>query len=89
MSTNEQQYDEQLRVLQERFPQAPNGKLIRLLQRHGGDVDQVRNKIYSIAREYLSCGGMEVAWCISIYIHQRKRKILFTFKIKLYTLLNL
>jgi hypothetical protein len=40
MSTN-QQYDEQLRVLQESFPQAPQGKLIRLLQRFSGDVDQV------------------------------------------------
>jgi hypothetical protein len=70
MSTNEQQYDEQIRVL----PEAPNGKLLRLLQRHGGDVDQVRFKIYSTAREYLSCGGMEVVWCISTYIHQRKKK---------------
>ncbi|CAF2397742.1 unnamed protein product [Rotaria sp. Silwood2] len=42
MTTNQQEYAEQLRVLQERFPQEPNDKLVRLLQRHGGDVDQVR-----------------------------------------------
>jgi len=41
MATNEQQYDQQLRVLLERFPQASADKLIRLLRRHGGDVDQV------------------------------------------------
>ena len=40
-TTNEQQYGEQLRVLQERFPQASQEKLIRLLQRCYGDVDQV------------------------------------------------
>lgn len=40
-TTNEQQYDEQVRVLQERFPQAPNGRLVLLLKRFHGDVDQV------------------------------------------------
>lgn len=40
-TNNEQQYAEQLRVLQERFPQAPNEKLIRLLKRFSGDADQV------------------------------------------------
>ena len=43
MSTNEQQqHDEQLHILQERFPQAPTGKLIRLLRRHDGNIDQVQ-----------------------------------------------
>ncbi|CAF0826681.1 unnamed protein product [Rotaria sp. Silwood1] len=42
MATNQQQYAEQLRILQERFAQEPIDKLIRLLQRHAGDVDQVR-----------------------------------------------
>ncbi len=53
MATNEQQYNEQLRVLQESFPQASKEKLILLLRRRGGDVDQVRFlnfKIYCIAR---------------------------------------
>ena len=40
-SNNQQQYDEQLRVLQERFPQAPQEKLTRLLRRSNGDVDEV------------------------------------------------
>ncbi|CAF5122450.1 unnamed protein product, partial [Rotaria sp. Silwood1] len=40
MATNQQQYAEQLRILQERFAQEPIDKLIRLLQRHAGDVDQ-------------------------------------------------
>ena len=40
-TNNEQQYDEQVRVLQERFPQAPQEKLTRLLRRFHGDVDQV------------------------------------------------
>ncbi|CAF1280086.1 unnamed protein product [Rotaria sordida] len=42
MATNVQEYTEQLRVLQERFPQEPTNRLTRLLQRHNGDVDQVR-----------------------------------------------
>jgi hypothetical protein len=41
MSTNEQQYDEQLRVLQQSFPQESVEKLTRLLRRFHGDVDQV------------------------------------------------
>ncbi|CAF3715227.1 unnamed protein product [Rotaria sp. Silwood1] len=41
MDTNQQQYDEQLQILQERYPQTSKDKLIRLLQRHNKDVDQV------------------------------------------------
>ena len=43
-TNNEQQYAEQLRVLQERFPQATNEKLMYLLKRFNGDADQVRLK---------------------------------------------
>ncbi len=52
-NTNAQQYDEQLHVLQESFPQAPQRKLVILLRRHDGNVDQVRFsyfKIYYTAR---------------------------------------
>ena len=41
MSTDEQQYDAHVAVLQERFPQQPKEKLLRLLRRSNGDVDQV------------------------------------------------
>ena len=41
MATNEQQYEEQLHDLKEQFPQAAAEKLIRLLRKHGGDIDQV------------------------------------------------
>ncbi len=40
-TSNEQQYEEQLHVLEERFPQASKEKLIYLLRRFNGDVDQV------------------------------------------------
>ncbi|CAF3685847.1 unnamed protein product [Rotaria sp. Silwood1] len=50
MATNQQEYDEQLRVLQEHFPQESKNRLIRLLQRHNGDVDQVRARL--IRREH-------------------------------------
>ncbi len=50
MSTNEQQqqqqYDEQLQIIKESFPQAHKGKLILLLRRHDGDVDKVCFEIY-------------------------------------------
>jgi hypothetical protein len=52
-NTNVQQYDEQLHVLQETFPQAPERKLVLLLRRHDGNVEQVRFlyfKIYYTAR---------------------------------------
>ena len=45
-TSNQQQFDEQVRVLQERFPQAPQRKLILLLRRSNGDVDQVRFSIF-------------------------------------------
>ena len=38
----QQQYNEQLRVLHESFPQAPQHKLVILLRRHDGDIEQVR-----------------------------------------------
>lgn len=41
MSTSEAQYNEQVRVLKERFPQADDKKLNRLLQRHDGNVEKV------------------------------------------------
>jgi hypothetical protein len=41
MASSQEQYDEQMRVLQERFPQESTNKLQRLLQRYNGDVDQV------------------------------------------------
>ena len=41
MTSNQQTYDEQVRVLQERFPRASTKQLTRLLQKHAGDVDQV------------------------------------------------
>ncbi|CAF2867991.1 unnamed protein product [Rotaria sp. Silwood2] len=50
MTTNQQEYDEQLCVLQERFPQESKDKLMRLLQRHNGDIDQVRAHL--VQREY-------------------------------------
>lgn len=40
-TNNDQQYSEQLRVLQERFPQATTEKLTYLLKRFNGDADQV------------------------------------------------
>jgi hypothetical protein len=45
MATNQQQqqqHDEQLHVLQESFPQASQHKLVFLLRRHDGNVEQVR-----------------------------------------------
>ncbi|CAF4090404.1 unnamed protein product, partial [Rotaria sp. Silwood1] len=50
MATNQQEYDEQLPVLQERFPQESKDKIIRLLQRHNGNVDQIRARL--VQREY-------------------------------------
>ncbi|CAF1204306.1 unnamed protein product [Rotaria sordida] len=50
MTTNQQEYDEQLHVLQEHFPQESKNKLIHLLQRHNGDIDQVRARL--IRREH-------------------------------------
>lgn len=47
-TSNEQQYDEQVRVLQERFPEEPNEKLVRLLRRFHGDVDQVCLKLLNL-----------------------------------------
>lgn len=41
MATNQTQYDDQLHVLQESFPQAPTKKLVILLRRHDGNVDKV------------------------------------------------
>ena len=46
MTSNQPTYDEQVRTLQEHFPQASKEKLTRLLQRHGGDVDQVRKFLF-------------------------------------------
>ncbi|CAF3661644.1 unnamed protein product [Rotaria socialis] len=43
MASNQQTYDEQVRVLQERFPHASTNHLIRLLQKHAGDIDQPAN----------------------------------------------
>ncbi|CAF3735908.1 unnamed protein product [Rotaria socialis] len=45
MASNQQTYDEQVRVLQERFPHASTNHLIRLLQKHAGDIDQVRARL--------------------------------------------
>jgi hypothetical protein len=45
-TTNDQQYAEQLNVLQAAFPQAPTEKLIRLLRRFNGDAEQVRYLFY-------------------------------------------
>ncbi|CAF1198388.1 unnamed protein product [Rotaria sp. Silwood1] len=50
MVTNQQEYDEKLLVLQERFPQESKDKIIRLLQRHNGNIDQVRARL--VQREY-------------------------------------
>lgn len=41
MAANQQQYAEQLQLLQERFPQESAHKLLHLLRRHDGDVHQV------------------------------------------------
>ncbi|CAF4408342.1 unnamed protein product, partial [Rotaria socialis] len=45
MASNQQTYDEQVRVLQERFPRASTKHLTRLLQKHAGDIDQVRARL--------------------------------------------
>jgi hypothetical protein len=42
MASNQQQYVEQLQLLQERFPQESPQKLSRFLERYNGDVHQVR-----------------------------------------------
>jgi hypothetical protein len=41
MASNQQQYAEQLQLLQERFPEESTHKLLRLLERYNGDVHQV------------------------------------------------
>ncbi|UJR21603.1 hypothetical protein I4U23_024685 [Adineta vaga] len=42
MASNQQQYDEQLKLLQERFPTESRHALLRQLEKNNGDVDQVR-----------------------------------------------
>ena len=43
MATNQQQeYTEQLQLLRERYPNERKHKLLHLLQKHDGSVDQVR-----------------------------------------------
>jgi hypothetical protein len=41
MASNQQQYDEQLRFLQECYPQESKHNLLRLLRKYDSDVDQV------------------------------------------------
>jgi len=41
MASNQQQYTEQLQLLQERFPQESRHKLSHLLRKQDGDVNQV------------------------------------------------
>jgi hypothetical protein len=41
MASNQQQNNEQLRFLQECYPQESKHKLLCLLQQYDGDVDQV------------------------------------------------
>jgi hypothetical protein len=42
MASNQQQYTEQLQLLQERYPHERKHKLFHLLQKHDGNVDQVK-----------------------------------------------
>jgi hypothetical protein len=42
MASNQQQYIEQLQLLKERYPQESKHKLLHLLRKHDGDVDQVK-----------------------------------------------
>ncbi|CAF4533197.1 unnamed protein product, partial [Rotaria magnacalcarata] len=46
MTSNQQTYDEQVRILQERFPRASTNRLTHLLQKHAGDIDQVRARLF-------------------------------------------
>jgi len=41
MASNQQQYDEQLKLLQELYPEESKHKILRLLKTHDGDFDQV------------------------------------------------
>ena len=42
MASNQQQYAEQLQLLRERYPNESKHKLLHLLKKHDGNVDQVR-----------------------------------------------
>ena len=51
MASNQEEYIEQLQLLQERFPEESKDKLLRQLHKHNGDYYQVPffiiyNKIY-------------------------------------------
>lgn len=46
MTSTQTNYDEQVRVLQERFPQASSEKLMRHLRRYDGDADKVWYPIF-------------------------------------------
>ncbi|CAF1324818.1 unnamed protein product [Adineta steineri] len=50
MASNQQQYNEQLQLLQQRFPEESNHKFLRLLHKYDGDVDQVRG--YLVQQEF-------------------------------------
>jgi hypothetical protein len=41
MASNQQQYDEQLQLLQELYPEESKHKILRLLKKYNGDFDQV------------------------------------------------
>jgi len=41
MASNQQQYDEQLKLLQELYPEESKDIILRLLKTHDGDYDQV------------------------------------------------
>jgi len=41
MASNQQQHDEQLRFLQDCYPQESKHKLLHLLRKYDGDVNQV------------------------------------------------
>ncbi len=41
MASNQQQYDEQLQLLQESYPEESKHKILRLLKKYNGDFDQV------------------------------------------------
>lgn len=46
MATSNQQYVEEIALLQERFPQEEPHKLFRILKRHNGDVEMVRRNTH-------------------------------------------
>jgi hypothetical protein len=77
MASNQHQHDEQLRFLQDCYPQDSKHYLLRLLRKYDGDVDQVYFlKIYTYILSPLT-PPYAGEWRLSIYIGVKKIEHLF------------